>query len=64
VLDRAIALEPSNESMYQHIIPLLVQLGRRDAADQRYKALEKNSTSWASATPYPKLANSSTSSSA
>jgi DNA-binding SARP family transcriptional activator len=41
VLDLAINFDPLHEPIYQHLIRLLMELGRRDAAIQRYNALEK-----------------------
>jgi transcriptional activator len=40
LLDQAITYDPLAESMYQHVIKLLMNLGRRDAAMQRYDALK------------------------
>ncbi|MBB6379722.1 DNA-binding SARP family transcriptional activator [Pseudonocardia eucalypti] len=41
VLDQAVAFDPVHEPIYQHLIRLLLKLGRRDAAIQRYKTLER-----------------------
>lgn len=40
ILDQAIGWDPLAESLYQHVIGLLMNLGRRDAAIQRYEALK------------------------
>lgn len=40
ILDQAIGWDPLAESLYQHVIGLLMKLHRRDAAIQRYDALK------------------------
>jgi DNA-binding SARP family transcriptional activator len=41
ILDKAITFDPHNEPIYQQLLLLLRKLRRRDAAMQRYQALEK-----------------------